>query len=97
MLWPTNVFYQVAAVAQLAFYLCAILGAVASQARLPRIKVLTLPMFFCLVNAAALMATWKLLRGERVVLWQPQRAAPRPAPSPVSAARQYEEQRVYAN
>ncbi|HEX5014979.1 MAG TPA: glycosyltransferase family 2 protein [Candidatus Limnocylindrales bacterium] len=41
--------------------------------RAPRL--LALPGYFCLVQAASLTATWRLLRGDRVDRWQPARGA----------------------
>ena len=36
-------------------------------------KVLSTPFFFCLANAAALLATLMFLRGRRIEQWQPRR------------------------
>ena len=38
-------------------------------------KLLSIPYFFCLVNAAALAATWNVVRGHRIDRWEPSRAA----------------------
>jgi hypothetical protein len=51
--------------------------------------VLTLPWYFCVVNAASLWATFKWFSGTRVVLWEPQRSdqAAQPLASAVQQAR----------
>jgi hypothetical protein len=40
-----------------------------------RIKILTIPYFFCLVNAAVVLATLNILRGQQIKRWEPQRKA----------------------
>lgn len=40
---------------------------------LGRLKALAVPYYFCLANAAALVGTLQVLRGRRIVSWQPQR------------------------
>jgi cellulose synthase/poly-beta-1,6-N-acetylglucosamine synthase-like glycosyltransferase len=75
MLLDESFFYRVAAYGQLAFYFAALTGgclALVGQ-RLP--KVAALPMYFCLVNAAALVAAVRVVSGRSTVLWVPQRAA----------------------
>ena len=38
-----------------------------------RFKLLLIPFYYCLANGAALVAIFKLLRGERIERWRPQR------------------------
>lgn len=59
--------------AQLSFYGLAALGFVWRQLPIGRQPYVYMPFFYCLANAAALMALIKLLRGERIESWQPQR------------------------
>lgn len=66
-------FYMLAAAAQIAFYVAAVFGWLLNGTKLGRKKPLTLPFFFCMVNVACLIATFKSLTGKRVVLWEPQR------------------------
>ena len=66
--------YLLAAAGQSAFYLAALMGWLVNGSWLGKKKLLSLPFFFCMVNFACLVATFKALRGERVVLWEPQRA-----------------------
>jgi hypothetical protein len=73
LLWNLGMVYQVAAVAQLAFYGLALAGLVVRGTRLQRLKFLSVPFYFCMVNAAALVATANVLRGNRILLWEPQR------------------------
>lgn len=67
--------YRVAAASQLAFYLAATVGGglVMAGQRLP--KFAALPMYFCMVNLAALVAVFRVITGRSTVLWVPQRAA----------------------
>jgi cellulose synthase/poly-beta-1,6-N-acetylglucosamine synthase-like glycosyltransferase len=66
-------FYLFGAVAQTLFYLMAGMGYVLRRHRLGRLKFFYIPFFYCLANAAALVAVLRLLAGKRVELWQPQR------------------------
>jgi cellulose synthase/poly-beta-1,6-N-acetylglucosamine synthase-like glycosyltransferase len=72
-LWSRGLFYQGATVAQLAFYGCGAIGAWLGDSPLGKQKLLALPAFFCMVNAAALLATINLIRGHRIDRWEPQR------------------------
>lgn len=56
---------------QCAFYAAAIVGAAARRSMVGRWRVLTVPFFFCLVNAAALLALASMVRGERSARWSP--------------------------
>ena len=73
LLWQHGLFYQAIALAQAAFYGCGALGMLFGRMRLRRLKVFTIPFFFCMVYAASLLATLKVLRGQRIELWEPQR------------------------
>ena len=76
LLTPASPFYLLMAAGQLSFYLVALFGWLLSGTRLGRRKPLALPFFFCMVNVACLLATFKMLFGKRVILWEPQRAEP---------------------
>lgn len=67
-----NTLYAVAAVSQVALYLLAGLGFLLRAHRLGRAKLVAIPFFYCLANAAALVALCKTIRGERIERWQPQ-------------------------
>jgi cellulose synthase/poly-beta-1,6-N-acetylglucosamine synthase-like glycosyltransferase len=62
--------YALAALAQVAFYAAAALGWLAGRAGL-RSRVLALPAYFVLSNAAAVAAFYKFVRGERYARWEP--------------------------
>jgi cellulose synthase/poly-beta-1,6-N-acetylglucosamine synthase-like glycosyltransferase len=66
--------YTLAAAAQVAFYLAALFGWALGRAGL-RSKLLALPSYFVLSNAAAVVAFYKFLRGERYARWEPIREA----------------------
>lgn len=72
-LWAQGGLHALLALAQLGFYACALVGAVARRRRLGRLKPFALPYYFCLVNAAALVAVANLARGVRIERWEPQR------------------------
>lgn len=68
-----GVFYEMAMLAQVIFYGCALGGALLHGTRWGRNKVLALPFFVCMVYLAAMLATWNILRGRQIDRWQPQR------------------------
>ena len=74
LLAQTSLFYLLAAAGQVSFYVAALFGGLLNGTKLGRKKPLSLPFFFCMVNFACLIATYKSLCGKRVVLWEPQRA-----------------------
>jgi len=76
VLADTSPFYLVAAIGQICFYGAAMMGYVLNGTKLGRKKPLSIPFFFCMVNFACLIASFKSLTGKRVVLWEPQRAVP---------------------
>ena len=86
LLWNQGLIYQIATVAQLAFYGCALLGLWLANTRLGRLKPFTIPYFFCMVNAACMIATFNLIRGHRIDFWEPQRQADSAAASVEQAA-----------
>src|SRR5215213_9837334 len=67
-------FYTLAAAAQVAFYAAAALGWLLGRAGV-RSRVLALPAYFVLSNAAAVAAFYKFVRGERYARWEPIREA----------------------
>jgi cellulose synthase/poly-beta-1,6-N-acetylglucosamine synthase-like glycosyltransferase len=73
-LWRTGYIYQMAAIAQVAFYSFALLGFWLNETRFGQIKMFAIPFYFCMVNAAALVATIGVLRGREIKHWAPQRA-----------------------
>jgi cellulose synthase/poly-beta-1,6-N-acetylglucosamine synthase-like glycosyltransferase len=72
-LWKHGLFYRLATVGQTLFYGSAALGMSLHNSRLKRLKIVTLPFYFCLVNYAALLAVINILRGHRIERWEPQR------------------------
>jgi cellulose synthase/poly-beta-1,6-N-acetylglucosamine synthase-like glycosyltransferase len=69
----SGVLYAFAAAAQAILYSAAGAGYLLRRTRLGHRKCLYIPFFYCMANAAALVAVAKLMRGERIALWQPQR------------------------
>jgi len=74
LLWNESIGYRAFAVLQLTCLLLAAAGAVIAKTRLRQPKALAVPFYFCLVNFAALIALWRIITGQSVVLWQPQRS-----------------------
>jgi cellulose synthase/poly-beta-1,6-N-acetylglucosamine synthase-like glycosyltransferase len=72
-LWTTNLFYQIVMIGQLAFYCLASFGLLLDGTRLGRKKFFTIPYYFCLVNAAVLVATIKIFLGQQIKICEPQR------------------------
>jgi cellulose synthase/poly-beta-1,6-N-acetylglucosamine synthase-like glycosyltransferase len=77
-LFTTNLFllgstiYKIILAAQLVFYAAAILSILAPLHK--RWKPLGIPLFFCTLNAAALMSMVEICRGRKYVTWQTVRA-----------------------
>lgn len=72
---PQGGVYAIAAWGQAAFYTLAALGWLTRRSWLARLKPIYVPFYYCLANAAAVLALLRFLRGERIVLWHPQRHA----------------------
>jgi len=64
--------YALAAALELLFYLLAGVGFLVKSHPVGRNKLLSIPFFYCLANAAALVALSKVARGERIERWKPQ-------------------------
>ena len=73
LLWERGVGYQVLAVVQAALYTAGAAGILLGGTRLGRAKPLAVPAFFCLVNAASLIALWNVVTGRRIERWQTRR------------------------
>jgi cellulose synthase/poly-beta-1,6-N-acetylglucosamine synthase-like glycosyltransferase len=72
-LWKAGFLYQMATIGQVAFYCCALLGWRLNGTRFGRKKIFTIPFYFCMVNAASLVAIINVLRGRQIKHWEPQR------------------------
>jgi hypothetical protein len=70
LLWPASTFYKVVLVGELIFIVSALLGFAAERSGQPN-RLLSVPYYFVLVNAAASQAFVKFLRGERHRMWKP--------------------------
>lgn len=74
-LWRRGALYRAAAVAQAGVYGLGAAGIVLRNRKAGRKRVLALPAFFCLANAAALVALRNLVTGRVVDRWEPERRA----------------------
>lgn len=70
---PQGRFYRMAALAQLVFYMLACAGYLLRRAYAGRFKLFYVPFFYCMSNAAALVALRNLITGQTIELWQPNR------------------------
>ena len=70
---PQGQIYEVAACSQLLFYLLAGIGYVLRRSAAGHHKLFYVPFFYCMSNAAALVALWNLITGQTIELWRPQR------------------------
>ena len=73
LLWSAGLIYKIATVGQAAFYTLALLGSYLDMAQKQTKKIFSIPFFFGLVNLASFVATINILRGKRIVRWEPQR------------------------
>ncbi|MGH3452345.1 MAG: glycosyltransferase family 2 protein [Haloechinothrix sp.] len=80
LLWPRGRLYRAATMAQGALYGLGGAGFLLAEKPLGRRKVFSLPMFFCFVNVAAVMAAWNLIRGRRIDRWEPRRSSEAASP-----------------
>ena len=63
-------FYFMIFLAQITFYVLAVVGHFLQERRLKTV-LLKVPYFFCTVNLAILAAWWKYFSGKRYVTWEP--------------------------
>jgi hypothetical protein len=54
---------------QISFYTIALLGMIADKLG-KRFKMLAIPMYFCVVNTASLIAFFKTLKGQKTIVWE---------------------------
>jgi hypothetical protein len=74
-LWRRGHGYRLLTIGQLVAYGCAAIGLVAQATPLGQRRLFALPAFFCLVNAASMVATANVLLGRRIERWEPRRSA----------------------
>ncbi len=78
MLWENGWIYQMATVLQGAVYGAAAVGLLMSRLNMKSPKFISVPFYFCMVNAAVVVAVYKIIRGERIAIWSPARANDKP-------------------
>jgi cellulose synthase/poly-beta-1,6-N-acetylglucosamine synthase-like glycosyltransferase len=87
LLLRSHPFYRLAAFAQMAFYALAVVGWM-RRSRLILPRLLSLPYYFCLVNAASLLGIFNCLSGSLSPTWQTIRQnSPSPSDEPVEFAK----------
>jgi glycosyltransferase involved in cell wall biosynthesis len=70
LLWSRGLAYRAATVAQLMLYGAATLGVVLRKTQIGRSKPFALPLYFCMVYAASLVAIANVVRGRRIQSWE---------------------------
>jgi cellulose synthase/poly-beta-1,6-N-acetylglucosamine synthase-like glycosyltransferase len=70
LLAPRSMFFAALFAGQALFYAAALAGWLLERASV-RVRLLALPHYFVLANAAAVLALFKFLRGERYARWEP--------------------------
>ena len=73
VLAPRHPLYLAAGVGQALFYGLALLGLVARRRGVGHLRLVYIPFYYCLANAAALVALVRFAAGTRITLWEPQR------------------------
>lgn len=77
--WRRGRIYRLATVGQAGFYGLAAIGLLRPRSRLGRSKPCGLAAYFAMVNGAGLVAAANVLRGRRIVQWDPVREGGEPA------------------
>lgn len=67
--WQGKAFYSILFLAQVLFYLAALLGWILEQRKL-KVKALFVPYYFCLMNWAMYAGFVRLVKGKQSVLWE---------------------------
>lgn len=65
-------FYNMTFITQVIFYSAAMIGLI-SNAFGRSVKILAIPIYFCLVNSASLLALFKTILRQKVIKWEPVR------------------------
>jgi cellulose synthase/poly-beta-1,6-N-acetylglucosamine synthase-like glycosyltransferase len=76
--WSQGPLYHAAVLAQAFFYGMASVGYLLRRSRVGRLRLLYIPFYYCMANAACAAAWIYALRGRRIEVWQPQRQSLRP-------------------
>lgn len=67
--YPEKSFYQIILIAQILFYLAALLGWILEQRKI-KMKAFFIPYYFCLMNYAALAGTIRYFKGQQSAAWE---------------------------
>lgn len=85
-MWLAGSWQSLLAVGQWSFYGLAALGWLGRNSAAGHWRLFAIPLYFCLVNLAAVVATANLLRGRTIERWDSQRAPADEQMEPVSSA-----------
>ncbi len=76
-LWSHGLFFRLVVVGEIEFYVLAAIGMLLRGRPVAKNRILALPGYFCLVNAASAKAVWDIVRGRRHERWEPARPSER--------------------
>jgi cellulose synthase/poly-beta-1,6-N-acetylglucosamine synthase-like glycosyltransferase len=75
LLWNAGLFYRVFTLGEIAFLSIAAAGMLLASLGRSTPKLLSIPAFFCLINAAVLVSVFNILRGRKITVWNPHRVS----------------------
>lgn len=78
-LWSQGIVFPMFVVGEAACLLAAGIGLGLGAIGRKSPRVLSIPVYFCLINAAVLAAVWNVICGKRIVVWNPHRGSLSPA------------------
>lgn len=89
MLWNEGDIYKVLTVGQALFYAAGLVGLITTMRGRKPHKLCAIPFYFCLINAAVLVAMANIVRGKQITVWNPHRGSDEALPpSPKSSDEQ---------
>jgi len=65
----THLFYNLFFAGQIVFYVSALIGLLSDRLG-HKMKVLAIPLYFCVVNYASFLAFFKTLKGQKTIVWE---------------------------
>lgn len=80
LLWQEGIAYRLVVILEVSFLVAALLGSLLGGTKAGRLRVLSLPAYVVMVNAAAVAALWTLVRGRPIRQWERTDRADRPDP-----------------
>lgn len=73
ILWNHGIIYQAMTIGQGLFYATGLVGCLMTWRGRKLPKLAAIPFYFCMINAAVLVAVVNIVRGKRITVWNPHR------------------------